>query len=304
MADPNLFTSKTRTGIILFTAILLAIVIGWRILLPEFIPQDSDQETIALQKEWDKFKSEHLSNADLEKSERGYTKMNTEIVEEKRIKMFLFDPNTATEKELLQLGLAKNTVRNLIKYRETGAKFRKREDLKRLYTLSAEEYERIASYIDIQNASSEKIAEERMDRTSTQKSTSDVIDLNSADEQTLMQFRGIGPVLSKRIVNFRNKLGGFYSVDQLSEVYGLQDSVYVHIKDRFTVNANSIRLLNINTATEEQLASHTYIGKQLAANLILLRNGLKQFDNIEQIRQTPLINEEKYRKIAPYLTVK
>jgi competence protein ComEA len=311
MSDPNLISSKTRTGIILLTALLLALVVFWRILLPEFIAQDSDEETVALQNEWDKFKTEHFSTTEPDKGEKGSEKIKPGIAEGKKIKMFRFDPNTATEKELLQLGLPENTARNLIKYREAGATFRRKEDLKKLYTLSEGDYERIAPYINIEHVYSRKFTKvDQLDNTPVSvdvdntPASVDIIELNSADDRTLMQLRGIGPVLSKRIVNFRNKLGGFYSVDQLSEVYGLQDSVYLQIKERLIVNVNHIRLININTVTEEQLAEHSYIGKQLAANLILLRNGLKQFDNIEQIRQTPLINDEKYRKIAPYLTVK
>jgi len=96
---------------------------------------------------------------------------------------------------------------------------------------------------------------------------------------------------------------GFLQVAQLKEVYGFPDSTYQVLKNRFIVDSSKVKKLNVNMATEAELAQHPYIGKQMARNIIILRNGLQSFENIEQLRQVPLINEEKYRKIAPYLVL-
>src|SRR5690606_13212332 len=100
-----------------------------------------------------------------------------------------------------------------------------------------------------------------------------------------------------------NSIGGFFKVDQLQEVYGFPDSTYQQLKHHFTVNPPDVQKIALNRATETDLAKHPYIGKRLAANIIKLRNDLKTFTDIEQLRQTPLINEEKYRKIVPYLSL-
>ncbi len=127
-------------------------------------------------------------------------------------------------------------------------------------------------------------------------------ELNSADVQSLMRLKGIGPVLAQRILNYRNALGGFIAVAQLKEVYGLPDSVYRQLSPELTADKKQVQLINVNTASEAELARHPYIRKWLASDMIRLRTDLKTFTEIAQIRQLPLINEEKYRKIAPYLS--
>jgi len=69
------------------------------------------------------------------------------------------------------------------------------------------------------------------------------------------------------------------------------------------INAASAKKIYINRATIEELQVHPYIGEKIAKNIVLLRQGLKHFDNMEQLRQVPLMNEENYRKIAPYIVI-
>jgi competence ComEA-like helix-hairpin-helix protein len=87
------------------------------------------------------------------------------------------------------------------------------------------------------------------------------------------------------------------------EVYKFSDSVWVMLQEKLTISPSDIRKININTATEEQLKQHPYIGEKYAASIIRYRNGLKRFDQLSQLRQVPLMTEEQYRKIFPYLTI-
>jgi competence protein ComEA len=127
--------------------------------------------------------------------------------------------------------------------------------------------------------------------------------LNQADAATLRLLRGIGPVFSERIIRFRDALGGFVSVAQLQEVYGLPDSTYQQIKGYLSVSEGTVRKLLLNEVTETELAAHAYIGKRLAGRIIALRHELGDFTEMSQLKKIPLINEEKYRKIAPYLSL-
>src|SRR5690606_26095355 len=111
------------------------------------------------------------------------------------------------------------------------------------------------------------------------------------------------PGYAKRIIDRRNQLGGYIKVEQLKEIYNLPDSVYQLLAPLIIINTNDLKKININTVSEEILANHPYIGKELAKNIIRLRKDVKTFKEITELRQTPLINEEKYRKIAQYILI-
>jgi competence protein ComEA len=120
---------------------------------------------------------------------------------------------------------------------------------------------------------------------------------------TWMQQKGIGEGFARRIIAFRDKLGGFLYKEQLKEVYGLPDSTYQNLLPHITINTALVKKIPINTATEATLAAHPYIDKKMATNIIKLKKDLGTFQKIEDLRMIPLINEEKYRKIAPYLSL-
>src|SRR5690606_3408563 len=108
---------------------------------------------------------------------------------------------------------------------------------------------------------------------------------------------------ANRIVSFREKLGGFLYKEQLKEVYGLPDSIYQNLLPYIEIDTSLVKKTNINTATEDELANHPYIGKKMAASIIKLKNDMGKLQKMEDLRIVPLINEEKYRKIAQYLVI-
>lgn len=292
------FSRKSRAGALMLLGILLILAVIWR-LLPAMIPPKNDPREKELQLAWEQFKKENITESppdEYDGEPRHYEKSRAASPP---AHMALFDPNTATEEELVALGLPLRTARTLIKYRSKGGRFRRSEDLHKLYTLSKEDYGRIAPYVHIP---------EEPGRNNTPAAIpafnkpEQVIELNGADAAALIALRGIGPGYSRRILGFRDALGGFLKVEQLQEVYGFPDSTYQQLKDRLTVDPARIKKINVNMATEEELGRHPYIGRKLAAGIIKLRNDLQNYADIEQLRQVPLINEEKYRKIAPYLS--
>lgn len=292
------FSRKSRAGALMLLGILLILAVIWR-LLPAMIPPKNDPREKELQLAWEQFKKENITESPPEEhdGEPGHYEKSKGASPPAR--MALFDPNTATEEELVALGLPLRTARTLIKYRSKGGRFRRSEDLQKLYTLSKEDYGRIAPYVHIPE---EPGRNNRPAAIPAFNKPEQVIELNGADAAALIALRGIGPGYSRRILGFRDALGGFLKVEQLQEVYGFPDSTYQQLKDKLTVDPARIKKINVNMATEEELGRHPYIGRKLAAGIIKLRNDLKNYADIEQLRQAPLINEEKYRKIAPYLS--
>jgi len=288
------FPRKQRAGVIFLVFIITAGVLSWRIIRTirtPVVPFTAPGPAIALKKQQQELSSSATSTKEPPPGSARQTYSQ---------KPGPFDPNTASEEQLIAAGLPIRTARTLIKYRAKGGRFYKKEDLLKLYTMDREDYKRIERYIHIATTRQSRRdfapGRERPDIPA-------VIELNQTDAATLILLKGIGPGYAKRILDYREKLGGFIRVEQLSEVYGFPDSTYRQLKQKFTVNPANIKKLNINTAGEEELSRHPYIRRYLAANIIKLRNDLKKFSKIEELRQVPLINEEKYRKIAPYLSV-
>jgi competence ComEA-like helix-hairpin-helix protein len=217
-----------------------------------------------------------------------------------------FDPNTISEKEWADLGIKSKTIATIKKYISKGGRFYKPEDLKKIWGLSTQKCDELMPYVKIesgvslqQNKSTTPIFPER--NYSVNKTR--IVEINSADSIIIESLPGIGPTLTKRVIAYRNKMGGFYTIEQLKEVWGLQDSVYQKIKDKIIVNAKIIQKININQANFEQLKIHPYIGYKLANAIINFRNQHGTFKSLEDIQKINLINDEIYNKISHYLVV-
>jgi competence ComEA-like helix-hairpin-helix protein len=130
-----------------------------------------------------------------------------------------------------------------------------------------------------------------------------VIELNSADTFDLQRLRGIGPSFAKRIVKYRERLGGFREKSQLLEVFGIDTQKYNEIKDHLMVNQDSIRKINLNTVTFKELLSHPYFPFEITKSIMIYKKEHKNFKNIEELLLIKNINDSIYRKIKPYLRI-
>jgi len=114
---------------------------------------------------------------------------------------------------------------------------------------------------------------------------------------------GIGSKLASRIITFRDKLGGFYSIDQVAETYGLPDSTFQKIKQYLKLDNSLVKKVNINTTTVDELKAHPYFKFSLANPIVAYRNEHGAFTKIEDIKKIMAVTDEIYKKIAPYLTL-
>lgn len=129
-----------------------------------------------------------------------------------------------------------------------------------------------------------------------------VVDLNSADSMDLVQLYNVGPAFAKRILGYRVRLGGFVSKEQLWEVYGMDSVRYNDIVPYVTVNPEEINTIDINTATIDQLKHHPYLDYYQAKAIVRMREQVGRYDDAADIGTIPIIDEETYSKIIPYLT--
>ena len=128
-----------------------------------------------------------------------------------------------------------------------------------------------------------------------------VVELNDADTTTLMLLHGIGPAFARRIVKYRERLGGFIHKEQLLEVYGFTPALVEHIAPHLTFDSTSLRRLAINQAGLKELIRHPYMDYYFARNLVRLRSQGETFSSPDDLRAIPGADDSLLTKLLPYL---
>jgi competence protein ComEA len=285
------FSTIERRGIAALLVIILILLVT-RATMPLWVKRPQEIEDKQLLAAWDKYKKEHTLQ-----QEKYYAEENSAPAGQ----LFPFDPNTLDSTGFVSLGLRPKTIHLLLNWRRKGKVFYKKEDLKPLYTLKEEEYKRLQPYIAIAQQPSLYSKQEIYRRYN--EPVPATVDLNTTDSAMLVRLNGIGPVVAHKILEKRRALGGFLAHEQLAEVHHFPDSTFKMLREKLVIKPSEVHKLRLNQASAEELSVHPYIGEKMARNILLLREGLKGFRSLEQLRQVPLMNEEKYRKIAPYCTL-
>lgn len=209
--------------------------------------------------------------------------------------LFDFDPNTASYDTLLKLGFAAKEANLLIRYRSSGGKFRKPADIGKIYGVDSLMVKNMEHHVILPSATT------REDRSPPPAQEKRVIELNSCDSISLVALPGIGPVLSARILKYRNLLGGFASVEQLKEVYGLPEETFDMIKGRLFADTVALRKININSAGFKELSSIHYLEKYEVSAILKYRELAGSIRSIEDLKESKILTPEKADKIEPYL---
>lgn len=246
--------------------------------------------------------------AALDTSPVSATKAN---IQEGRNRIFnfrSFDPNHASIEDMQDSGVPYKIAKNIFNYRRAGGVYKRKADLKKLYAMNDSLFAVLQAYINIQHTIKE--SSKIMDQKNTYNQEAPLpsytpksyfeFNINTADKATLMQLKGIGNGFATRIIERRILLGGFYTVTQLKEIYGFPDSTYEALVPYCIIDEKDLVKIDFNKATEAELSEHPYIGKRMAKHIIKVRQDIGEFEQISDLRNIPLLNEEKYRKIAKY----
>ena len=214
--------------------------------------------------------------------------------------LFYFDPNTVGMSEWQRLGLSEKQAAVVEKYKSKGGHFWHPDDLRKIYVMSEEMKDRLVPYVRIADVGldSKKLLEMREHGIKTY-----TIDINTADSAAFEALRGIGPALSIKILRYRERLGGFVTVDQIAEVRGIRDSVFDAIRQHLTVRPIPIRQININEADYETMHQHPYIHAKIAKQIMAYRESTGKFENVDELRQLWSVNDAVMDKLRPYVTV-
>jgi|GEM_PF-634023 len=262
-----------------------------------------------------------------------------------------FNPNTVSVKELVSMGIKEKDAKSWTKYTSKGGKFYKAEDLKRLYSMTDELYEKLESFVDIPQSKKKEYskkkstykkskwvdyAQKKEDNTegyasvdtttvinkahqdteeerklysanfkearskrSSGVSSDFVISINETDSTELRILDGIGPVLSSRIIQYRDRLGGFHNMNQLLEVYGVKPALVSKIIDRINFDG-AITQININTVQVKELVKHPYFDYPTANIFINYRSHHGDFKSIDDVKKIRVIKDYWLEETAPY----
>lgn len=309
------FTRRDRIAII-----TLIILISLVFLLPELVSPATNTGSMTGDTSWMaalkrievKGASREQSAYDREENSTAYQYDRAPNRYSKTTKgeLFKFDPNTLSKEGWKRLGLREKTISTILNYVSKGGKFRKPEDLQKIYGLFPDEFNRIAPFITISTTGETNNYKSEATTSASKKQNGrdftpviSRVDINAADSSAFIALPGIGSKLSARIINFRDKLGGFYSIDQVGETYGLPDSTYQKIRPYLVLEHISIRKININTVKIDELKIHPYIRYTLANPIVAYRNTHGPFSSIEDLKKVMVITDEIYAKISPYLSL-
>ena len=257
--------------------------------------------------------SSSFPNADSASMARGQTPYATAPrspyynVDARTPELFAFDPNTADSTTLLRLGLQPWQVRNIYKYRAAGGVYRRPLDFARLYGLTRKQYLALEPYIrisaDYTPASSLYQHEPRPSADTVHHhrhklSAGESVDLNTADTTLLQRVPGIGSYFARQIVNYRNRLGGFYSSRQLLEIDDFPQQALPFFKASGTPNK-----LNVNQLTLNELKRHPYLNYYQARAIVdyrRLRGPLKSLDDLRLLRDFTPADMERLSHYAAF----
>ncbi len=203
--------------------------------------------------------------------------------------MFLFNPNSATDDDFINLGLNEGQIRAIRNYQKAGGSFQRKSDLEKIYAIGPGLFQKLQPYIELP-ADSLKIEEPET-----------MVDLNSADSATLEKMKGIGPATAARIIRYREFLGGFYNKTQLLEIPGITHQQFIVFEPALLADTSKIKKININTSTIDQLNRHPYLTFDECKAIISYRKLMKKIGSPDVLLKNKLISKENYQKIKPYI---
>ena len=215
---------------------------------------------------------------------------------------FSFNPNKLSRENWKNLGLSDKQIDVIYNYEAKGGEFRVKADLRKMYVIDEEMYIALEPYIDIPEQLSYKNKSFLpINRVENNKASITKFDINSADTAQLMQVRGIGTVLSSRIIKFRNALGGLYNSEQLKDVYGLSVEAQAELLKYIVVDINNLQLISINDVTKVELQKHPYVDNKQAQLIINYRDQHGKYSQLRDLEKLHGLDPDFLRKIGPYL---
>lgn len=292
-----LLTGEQWLGLLILGVIIAATLVGMKYLQPADEPTILVEDSIKTD-----FKDYQTKQDSLYKAKWKKTYKRDTIA----IRMQVFDPNTVDSMTLLHLGFKPWQAKNMLKYRAKGGKYRKKEDLKKLYGMTDSMYLALTPYIYIKDSivvDSVRIDSVHMDSlpkwNSTKKDT--ILNLRTADTTELKLIRGIGSYRAKMIVRYREQLGGYARVEQIMEARGMDKVIADSILPHFYIDSVVVNKIPINHIRPEVLQRHPYLNFEQAKAIYEYRRKHIRIKSAEELKKIKGLSPTDIEKILIYL---
>ena len=225
--------------------------------------------------------------------------------QEIRIKDTLIDLNTAVYDDFLAVGFSKKQAKTICNYRNKGGVFYSKNDLLKIYGISQKQFEMLTPYVfvesNIRKIKKSKSNYTKPNFTKNYRDTIQPVEINTATPHDLMKIKGIGEFRAQKIIEYREKLGGFYNVLQLQEVYSIDSNLVATLKDWCYVDTSRIVKINLNTAQFTDLQSHPYCGYYRAKDIFNYMRIQKTNVQVSDLLHENILTNEEYLKLSIYL---
>ena len=292
-----LLTGEQWLGLLILGVIIAATLVGMKYLQPADEPTILVEDSVKTD-----FKDYQTKQDSLYKAKWKKTYKRDTIA----IQMQVFDPNTVDSMTLLHLGFKPWQAKNMLKYRAKGGKYRKKEDLKKLYGMTDSMYLALTPYIYIKDSivvDSARIDSVHMDSLPKWKSTKKdtILNLRTADTTELKLIRGIGSYRAKMIVRYREQLGGYAQVEQIMEARGMDKVIADSILPHFYIDSVVVNKIPINHIRPEVLQRHPYLNFEQAKAIYEYRRKHIRIKSAEELKKIKGLSPTDIEKILIYL---
>ena len=314
------FNKRERNGIVVLT-FLISVTALIQLAVPLFVPKyenpnpTEDKLLLALIKE------DSILRVEKRKEIQGTKILNSKkkFASEKKIRSdskelrlvwnpIHFDPNTKDFSVWENFGLSSKQAESIKKYVNSGAEFKVKRDVNKLFVINDDLFRKMEPFILLPDSLSKNSYSKYAERKITTPSNTRVfaidsmwIELNTTDTAELKKLRGIGSYYARQIIWYRDKLGGFHSVNQLYEIERMRPETVQKIRSFVWVDSSMVKKFQINSSTAPEMVKHPYITWNMAITIQDYRDFTKKFKRTHQLVDLGLLNEEIYSKLAPYL---
>ena len=285
----NVYLSKRNRRAILVLSFLMIIIIFSPRLYFYFLPESKAES------EGYKIVESIRKNNKIFKHQfnfRDKTKQNKYKIPIKK-----FDPNVYTIYDWMNLGLSEKQAKVILKYTKNGVY--SNLDLKRIFVISDELFNLIKDSTFYPQKNNKTLNFE----TNSMFTRNELVEINEATEDQLINLRGVGAFFSKQILKKRSELGGFVKVEQLLEVWKMDRVKFDEIKLQIYIDESKVSKIKLNSVSVEDLKKHPYIRWNIANSIIKIRDQKNGFSNINEIKESFIINDELFEKLKPYLSL-
>ena len=305
------FTRTERRGILLLCTLILLVYGGAQVYRhwQEKASRPSAEERaeqLRMQQEYEDFLATIQEEEEKGRARHRYPEDTGFRPGKPAVTPFPFDPNRADSLTLRRLGLPGWMARNIVRYRERGGCFRHPEDFRKIYGLTDEQYAALEPYIRIAPQDTARPAPPRLYTAQTERDTlarpykypaGTVIELNRTDTTELKKIPGIGSGIARLITGYRQRLGGFYALEQLREI----DLDPEPLRPWLRIDTTAIRRLNLNRVSVDRLRRHPYFNFYQARAIVEWRKKHGPLRNLKVFALYEEFTEVDFERMRHYV---